>query len=177
MERGNSVTEAENKICAELWAEYEPSLRNVCKAKMHGCENDVDDIIGDVYLALCNHVAKEGLPTYQKSWLYGTLKNLINVKFREKYRDERHMANFSIDEIELPYKHDFVSDVEDNNSINELNSIIGTLNKDEQVLIYSTYFDKKKMKEIAKELGSTESAVKQRRYRLCNKLRKLLEGK
>ncbi len=177
MKRGNSVTEAENKICAELWAEYESKLRNICKAKMHGCETDVDDIIGDVYLALCNQVAKEGLPTYQQSWLYATLKNLINVKFREKYRDESHMANFSIDEIELPYKHDFVSDVEDNHSINELNKIISTLNKEEQVIIHSVYFNKKKMKEIAKELGSTESAVKQKRYRLCSKLRTLLEGK
>lgn len=52
MKRGNSVTEAENKKCAELWAEYESDLRNICKAKMHGYEAEIDDIIAEVYLAL-----------------------------------------------------------------------------------------------------------------------------
>lgn len=33
------------------------------------------------------------------------------------------------------------------------------------------------MKEIALVLDSTESAVKQKRYRICNKLRKILNSK
>lgn len=49
MKRGNSVTEAENKKCAELWAEYESDLRNICKAKMRGYEAEIDDIIAEVY--------------------------------------------------------------------------------------------------------------------------------
>lgn len=89
------MTEAENKKCAELWAEYESDLRNICKAKMHGYEAEIDDIIAEVYLALCNHTSKEGPPIYEKAWLYGTLKNLINQNFRDKYKKEENMAGLS----------------------------------------------------------------------------------
>ena len=177
MKRDNSVTEAENKKCAELWAEYESDLRNICKAKMHGYEAEIDDIIAEVYLALCNHTSKEGPPIYEKAWLYGTLKNLINQNFRDKYKKEENMAGFSIDQIDLPYQHDFVNDIVDNSAIEKLNTAISELDKKEQTVIKSVYFDDKRMKEIALKLGTTESAVKQKRYRICNKLRRILNEK
>lgn len=84
------MTEAENKKCAELWAEYESDLRNICKAKMRGYEAEIDDIIAEVYLALCNHTSKEGPPIYEKAWLYGTLKNLINQIPRQVQKRRKH---------------------------------------------------------------------------------------
>lgn len=177
MKRGNSVTDAENKKCAELWTEYETNLRNICNAKMHGREAEIDDVIAEVYLALCKHTAKEGPPMYPKAWLYATLKNLINQSFRDKYKTEENIANFSIDQIELPYQHDFVDDVVNNSSIESLNKALGDLDQKEQTIIKSVYFDERKMKEIALVLDSTESAVKQKRYRICNKLRKILNSK
>ena len=46
------------------------------------------------------------------------------------------------------------------------------LSEDEYLIIKYIYFDRLKMKEIANIIGSTESAVKQKHYRICNKLRK-----
>ncbi len=96
---------------------------------MHGYEAEIDDIIAEVYLALCNHTSKEGPPIYEKAWLYGTLKNLINQNFRDKYKKEENMAGFSIDPIDLPYQHDFVNDIVDNSAIEKLNTAISELDK------------------------------------------------
>lgn len=46
------------------------------------------------------------------------------------------------------------------------------MSNDECIIIKYIYFDRLKMKEIADIIGSTESAVKQKHYRICNKLRK-----
>ena len=56
---------------------------------------------------------------------------------------------------------------------NEIRDKLSTfLSNDECIIIKYIYFDRLKMKEIADIIGSTESAVKQKHYRICNKLRK-----
>ena len=83
------MTEAENKNAQN----YGLNTNRICeisaKQKMHGYEAEIDDIIAEVYLALCNHTSKEGPPIYEKAWLYGTLKNLINQNFRDKYKKKK----------------------------------------------------------------------------------------
>ena len=171
------MTETERKLCAELWEEYETDLRSACRVRMHGCEESIDDVIADVYLALCQHVAKEGAPIYPKGWLYGTLRNLTNQFFRSKYRQENNILSQSTDEIELPCPNDFVEDVENNFTIEELSGIISLLNTEEQTLVKRFYFDGWKISKIAVHLGISESATKQKLYRLRRKLLKLLKSK
>lgn len=171
------MTEEENKICAELWNELKPGMQQICIAKMKGYTNDVDDIISDVFVALCKHVSEKGFPDNPKPWLYRTLYNLINTCFREKYNNEKHFVQSNTELIKLPYKHDFVDDIINNDTLNRANKIIGTLDRKDQIIIKSFYFKEQSMKEIAEILDSTVTAVKQKRYRLINDLRDTLNIK
>lgn len=170
------MTETERKLCAELWEEYEPEMRHACTVRLYGCDENVDDVIAELYLALCNHVSKHGSPRKPKGWLYGTLRNLTNQFFRSKYRQENNILSQSTDEIELPCPNNFVDDVEKNFTIEQLNGIISSLNKEEQTLLKLFYFEGWKIKEIAVHLGISESATKQKLYRLRHKLLKLLNS-
>ncbi|MDE6111197.1 MAG: sigma-70 family RNA polymerase sigma factor [Eubacterium sp.] len=169
------MTEEEKKKCTELWVEYEAEMQRACRAKLHGCESEIEDSIGDLYLAFCSQIVKKGFPRNTKAWLYATLFHIINDKFRSKYKREKYIVDVDANMIELPYQHNFVEDIENNERLQQINRIIPTLNKSEQTIIHDTYFDKHSMKEIAEKLCSTETAVKQKRYRLCNDIRKKLE--
>lgn len=173
----NSVTDEERNKCAELWTECTPQLRKLCYSKMKGYTNDVEDLIADAYVALCNYVNENGFPDNTVGWIYGTVFNMINSRFRGKYKDEKHLFISDTELIELPYKHDFVDDVINNDVINSLNELIPTLDGKEQEIVHSYYFDGRSMKDIAELLDSTIGAVKQKRYRIVNKLRDELKIK
>ena len=169
------MTEEEKKKCTELWIEHKSEMQKTCSVKLQGYDVEIDDTIGDLYLAFCNRIVKKGFPSNTKAWLYATLFNIINDKFRNKYKREKYIVDVDANIIELPYQHNFVEDIENNERLEQIQNIIQTLNKSEQTIIHDTYFDKHSMKEIAEKLCSTETAVKQKRYRLCRDIQKKLE--
>ncbi len=163
----------ENKICEVLWNEYEPQLRKICRIKLRSCQDEVDDVISEVFLALCQKTDKDGPPEKPKQWLYGTLNNLINLKYREIYKLKDKQHSLDNTEFELPFEENGIEEkIEDiyNNEIKD--RLQSFLSKDEYQILNYIYFDKLRMKEIAVLINSTESAVKQKHYRICNKLRK-----
>ncbi len=97
------------KKCEELWNQFEPQLRTVCRVKLRSHPDNIDDVISDVFTALCEKVNKDGLPEKPKAWLYGTLNNKINLKYREIYKIEEKETSLSCKEYELPYEVDFIN--------------------------------------------------------------------
>ena len=174
--RYNSVTEEQKNKCAELWLEFEPGLQKYCKAKLRGCEPEIEEALADLKLALCIQIDKRDFPKETKAWLYKTLKNIINQKFRQKYKREENIIDIDTTLIELPCQEDFVKTIESNERLEAIKEIIPTLKADEQKIMHNTYFSahKIKMKEIAEELGISEAAAKQKRYRLCRNIEKKL---
>ena len=163
----------ENETCEELWNKYEPQLRKICRIKLRSCSDEVDDVISEVFLALCQKTDKDAPPEKPKQWLYGTLNNLINLKYRELYKLKEKQDSLDDMEVELPFEENGIEEkIEEiyNNEIKD--KLQAFLSKDEYKIVKYIYFDKLKMKEIAVLLNSTESAVKQKHYRICNKLRK-----
>ena len=156
------MNENQRKICTEIWQEYESQLRKICKIKLQSHPNEIDDVMSEVSLALCKQIKKYGEPNKPKQWLYATLNNIINLKYRELYKFKEKQESLENNDFELPFEENGIeSKIEEiyNNEIRDkLHSYI--------------YFDRLKMKEIANIIGSTESAVKQKHYRICNKLRK-----
>lgn len=67
----------------DLWKECEPSLRGICNRKLSSYTSEIDDVTGDTYLALCNAVSKGVEIENPKAWLYGTLNNIIKLKYAE----------------------------------------------------------------------------------------------
>lgn len=158
-----------------MWIEYEPQLRKVAAAKLHSRPDEIDDVISDVFVALCEKVQKDGAPEKLKGWLYGTLNNIINLKYREIYRIREKEIDLSDFEVEIPISNDVIDE-----KINEIynyeikDKLKDILNKDEYQIIHAIHFEKLKIKEVAQIVGSTESAVKQKHYRICKKLRKII---
>lgn len=171
----NSVTEEQQKKFAELWCLYEAKIRNYCFSKLCGSCIDVDDTVGDVFLALCDQVVKGSFPYDPEKWLYKTAKNIVCEKFRKKYKHDKYVVDIEIDLIELSNQDDFVDTIEKNEQIQKIEKMIPTLNKSSQKVLYGSYFDKRPMKQIAEETGSTVPAVKQKRYYVCRKFEKELE--
>lgn len=78
----------QREICENLWNEYEPQLRKICRVKLRSCPDEVDDVMSEVSLALCKQIEKFGKPEKPKQWLYATFNNIINLKYR-KYINKR----------------------------------------------------------------------------------------
>lgn len=164
----------QREICENLWNEYEPQLRKICRVKLRSCPDEVDDVMSEVSLALCKQIKKYGEPNKPKQWLYATLNNIINLKYRELYKFKEKQESLENNDFELPFEENGIESKIEEIYNNEIRDKLSTfLSNDEYIIIKYIYFDRLKMKEIADIIGSTESAVKQKHYRICNKLRKL----
>lgn len=173
-ERGSeTMTVDEAKICNEIWDKYKPVLQGICKSKLSNYPDEVDDVISDVFLALCEQIEKRGIPNSPKGWIYGTFRNILNSKYREIYKAKEKYVRILDYEYELPYKNDVqTKDILERMYGNDLMDFLkDELSEPEYRLVQYVYFDKLKMAEIAVLEKSTEAAVKQRHYRLCSKLR------
>lgn len=168
------MNENQRKICTEIWQEYESQLRKICKIKLQSHPNEIDDVMSEVSLALCKQIKKYGEPNKPKQWLYATLNNIINLKYRELYKFKEKQESLENNDFELPFEENGIESKIEEIYNNEIRDKLSTfLSNDEYIIIKYIYFDRLKMKEIADIIGSTESAVKQKHYRICNKLRKL----
>ncbi len=162
------------ELAETLWKEYEPNLRKICSYKLSGYPSEIDDVIGDTYLALCNAVDKGVEIENPKAWLYGILNNMIKMKYTEINRKKKYCIRLENVENSLFYDIDFdayelsdeiLEDVKDN--------IFDELLESDKTLLTLIYDKKLKFKEISKILDISEVAVKQRHYRLKRKIKKI----
>lgn len=165
-------------LCEALWNEYEPSLRNICNYKLSGYPSEIDDVIGDTFLALCDAVNNGIEIKNPKAWLYGTLNNLIKLKYTEMDKRKKKIIRLESVEHKLFYNIDFDETKLSDEALEQIkDSIFDELLGSEKTLLILIYTKKLKFKEIAKILNSTESAVKQKHYRLKRKIMKLVQEK
>lgn len=161
-----------------LWEEYEPNLRGICDYKLSGYPDEVDDVIGETYLALCNAIDKGLEIQNPKAWLYGTLNNQIKLKYSEIARKKKIYIRFENVEHKLFYNVDFEKDELSEETIEMLkDDVFDELIDAERILLFLIYEKKIKLKEVAKILNTTEAAVKQKHYRLKRKIKKLAKEK
>lgn len=161
-----------------LWDEYEPNLERICSYKLSSYPDEIDDVIGETYLALCNAIDKGIEIQNPKAWLYATLNNQIKLKYSEIDRKKRMHIQLESVEHELSYSVDFNEEVLSEDKIEAIrDEIFDELIDSEKTLLVLIYEKKIKLKEIAKILNTTESAVKQKHYRLKRKIKKLAKEK
>lgn len=167
-----------NSELKKYWEDYEPDIRRICKIKLRSCPNEVDDVIQEVFLAFCKKVKTDGIPEKPKAWIYGTFRNILNLKYREIYKRQEHERSLTDKDYELPYEYDFTEMIIMKESVDEINGIINEVTTDsDKKLLKCIYEDNMKMKEAAEILGSTESAVKQKNYRINRRIRKAVMKK
>ena len=60
--------------------------------------------MSEVSLALCKQIKKYGEPNKPKQWLYATLNNIINLKYRELYKFKEKQESLENNDFELPFE-------------------------------------------------------------------------
>lgn len=171
----NSVFEFQ---CADIWQTYEPYIRTLCKIKLRDHSDDIDEVVADTFLALCEMVSTHGMPENPKAWLFGTAIHKIKGKYRQVNKSNHMAERFADKEYALSF--DVMTDpaeiTENKLWIEHLQGkLIAQLSADEIELLDLIYKQNLKMKDIAFMKNSTESAVKQKSYRIHKKLRQLVK--
>ncbi len=161
-------------LCEELWKQYEPRLRQLCNIKLQSMPDEIDDVISEVFLALCKKVDESGLPNNPQTWLYGTLYKRIAKKYKDVYNDRERLIDLAEFENSLPDDTDFVEDFEEQVFFENLDSVCRDKLKDkEKTLMQYAFEDGLTTKEIADILHITEFTVRQRVHRVCEHIRKI----
>ena len=140
-----------NKLNIEKVMEnYTPYIYTIIKNKSSELtEEDVEEIISDVFLALWKNQEKLDINKDLSSYLAGITKNLYNKKMRDR------KSNMNIDDYQ--------------NSLFEVESTelkVEKTEKENMIII---------MKEIAKILNIKENKIKSRLCRIRKKIKKILE--
>lgn len=177
----SEIISMQKELCEKLWNECEEKLRRICRIKLSGYPDEVDDVISDTYLILCEAITQNRIPDNPKAWLYGTLNNRIKMKYTEinkKLKLVESLDDNSGKTALLKFEPNFSFEKVSDEIIDKIkDELFSELTSDEQLLYHYVYDKKMKMKDIAKLLQSNEFAIKQRHYRLCNKIRKKAKEK
>lgn len=167
------MNDDEKKLCTELWIQYEPMIRRMSVFKLQSNKAEIEDLIADVCLALCSKVDESGPPEKPREWLIGVFNNLLNGKYREAYAKRENETEYSDEEYELPFRGNSIEQKEDQIYFEELvKKAEGVFKEDDYVILDHAVRDTK-LKDIAVELNKSVDAVKQKRYRVFEKLRKI----
>lgn len=173
-----SINTEGKELCEALWDEYEPSLRRICEYKLSSYPSEIDDVIADTFLALCDTVNSGIELKNPKAWLYGTLNNIIKLKYAELDRRKKSYIRFESVEHELFYNINFDETKFSAEVLEEImDDLLNELLSSEQTLLILIYIKKLKYKEIAKILNTSQAAVKQKHYRLKRKIKMLTKEK
>lgn len=172
-------TDTENMdFCEALWNEYEPKLRQLCQYKLASCPEEIDEAIGDAYLALCSAVSNGTELKNPKAWLFTITNNIIKLKYTEHNERKKNLVSFESVGCKLYYDIDFIDIKFTDEVLYQIkDEIYNELLPAEQTLLILIYTKKLKYKEIARILHSTEKAVKQRHYRLKRKIKQIAKEK
>lgn len=135
-------------------------------------EEDIEEIISDVFVAIWKNSSKLSKETLVKPYLSGIAKNTIKNKYRSTE------LNFSISDYEekLAYNSNLEEIAEENEKNKVITETLKTLKKDEYDIFIMFYYNEKSIKEIAKLLEFSQSKVKVVLHRVRKIIRKNLEN-
>ena len=134
-------------------------------------EEDMEEIISDVFLALWKNYANLTEETKIKPYLTGIAKNVLKNKYRKTKMD------FSLSDYEeqliAPHTLEVISEEREQNEM--IKKSLSNLKPEEYQIFMAFYYENKKIKEIAKKLDISESKVKVILHRLRKELKEQLK--
>lgn len=135
-----------------------------------------EDCVQEAYVALYENLCNGIEISKYKSWLYKVVLNYKNKAIGDKIkRNEKDFADSeekeNIINNSLVYEPDYVEQIVTDETIEKrMLIILSALNKNERHLYIAHYHNHKNMKEIAKELGISHTAARQRHVELKRKI-------
>jgi len=151
--------------------EFTPYISKVIDNMVQDYLNDEDkeEIASDVFFILWNNKEKLDVNRLMSSYLAGITKNVVKEKIRKKKVD----LDISEYENTLFDNNDNLDILfDDIEEINKIEKILSKIKEIDKQIFISFYYYSKSIKDIAKEQRISEFNVKQRLYRIRNKIRK-----
>lgn len=134
-------------------------------------DEDKEEIVSEVFFILWKNKNKLNVNKYLSSYIAGITRNVVKEYLRKV------KTNFNISDYENSlYNYDKIDLLDDNvEEISKIEEKLKNMKKIDKTIFLDFYYSFKSIKDIAKEQKISEFSVKQRLYRIRNKIRK--EGK
>ena len=134
-------------------------------------DEDKEEVVSEVFFILWKNKNKLNINKYLSSYIAGITRNVVKEYLRKV------KINFDISDYENSlYNYDKINLLDDNvEEISKIEEKLKNMKKIDKTIFLDFYYSFKSIKDIAKEQKISEFSVKQRLYRIRNKIRK--EGK
>lgn len=134
-------------------------------------DEDKEEIVSEVFFILWKNKNKLNVNKYLSSYIAGITRNVVKEYLRKV------KINFNISDYENSlYNYDKIDLLDENvEEISKIEEKLKNMKKIDKTIFLDFYYSFKSIKDIAKEQKISEFSVKQRLYRIRNKIRK--EGK
>lgn len=134
-------------------------------------DEDKEEIVSEAFFILWKNKNKLNVNKYLSSYIAGITRNVVKEYLRKV------KINFNISDYENSlYNYDKIDLLDDNvEEISKIEEKLKNMKKIDKTIFLDFYYSFKSIKDIAKEQKISEFSVKQRLYRIRNKIRK--EGK
>lgn len=154
------------KIINEYSAYTAIIINNMAKNSLNN--EDKEEIVSEVFFILWKNKSKLDINKDLSSYIAGITRNIVKEYLR------KIKINFDISDYENSlYSYDKI-DIFDN-SVEEISKITGKLENMKEIdkkVFLDFYYSSKSIKNIAKEQKISEFSVKQRLYRIRNKIKR-----
>ena len=154
------------KIINEYSSYTATIINNMAKENLNN--EDKEEIISEVFFILWKNKEKLDTNKYLSPYIAGITKNVVKEYLR------KIKINFDISDYENSlYCYDKIN-IFDNNieKISKIENRLKEMKEIDKKIFLDFYYSSKSIKDIAKEQNISEFSVKQRLYRIRNKIRK-----
>ena len=166
----------DKKTAEAIAVKYYNDVYRYCLSHLSYNENVAGDITQEVFL-LFQQKREKLEDTNIKGWLIRTAENKVLEHFRSIKKDsilidiEDKGISYTVDDAFSLFDECFLLSDEEIKKHKAI--VLKSLTKKEQELYTKIYIEKKKYKEIAEELNTTEKAINLRAFRLRKKIKTL----
>ena len=154
------------KIINEYSSYTATIVNNMANARLNN--EDKEEIISEVFFILWKNKDKLDYNKKMSSYIAGIARNVVKEYLRKK------QIHFDISDYENSlYSYDSVEFLNDNiEEIKKIEKKLETIKEIDKKVFTDFYYSSKSIKDIAKEQKISEFSVKQRLYRIRNKIKK-----
>ena len=154
------------KIINEYSSYIATIINNMARDNLNN--EDKEEIISEVFFILWKNMNKLNINKYLSSYIAGITRNVVKEYLR------RVKINFDISDYENSlYSYDKIDLLDSNvEEISKIEKKLENMKEIDKTIFLDFYYSSKSIKDIANEQKISEFSVKQRLYRIRNKIKK-----
>lgn len=175
MKKLKDYIEKEELNIEKVITDYSAFLyKNIKNHSYNLANEDVEEIIADTFFVLWKNYKKMDLDDKVSNYLIGVSKNILFNKLR-KNKIKYNSVNLEDYKDIVRTKDDVEKLYEGQDKARYIQNIVDNMDKESKEIFILFYYEQRKIKEISKILGVSESKVKTRLHRIRKKIKKELE--